>query len=106
QPATRARLRTEEEVLLVGARRYRAALRRPHPRTGHGSCLLRGRAAARSRAWGRPPNRRDARRGARLDQRALVGVLARTIEPRDRAARPRRAAAEGVRCGAALMREP
>src|SRR4029077_4043761 len=100
-PSGRARVRLGTEVFLVECGRHAAAVGQQDSRSSDGPGFVRGRAPPRNQARPAAFGRCHARCGTGLDQRQVVGILARALalcRPDDTAD----AAAETVRCRTVL----
>ncbi len=106
QPPERPRIRTGEGVFLVGAGRLAAAVGCQDSRTGDEPGIVRGRAASRESARPQSFGGGHARSATGLDQRAVLGVLARTLGARYRPGNTRGASSEIVRCRIVLSPGP
>src|SRR4051812_21096812 len=96
-PSGRLRSRTRAQIFLVGAYRHRAALPCEDSGTGDGARAVRRGSAPRNGAWAATLGGGNAQCRAWLDQRTVVGVLARALDARDRPADTWGASAEIVR---------
>jgi hypothetical protein len=104
QPAWQLGSRAGEQVFLVGAHRFTATISCTHSRPGDEFGPIRRGAAPRNDAWPSSVGRADAQGRARMAQRPILGILARSPDARDGATNPGYASAEIIRCRTALKR--